>query len=187
MDRAVVGFALGVAIFLALVGAAWVVRTGVGSWRKYRGVRLVNCPETMQAVAVEVNARHAARSAVDGQQQLRLQTCTRWPERQDCGQECLAQIAESPRDCLVRSILEEWYRAGPCVLCGKPIGTLDWFKHRPAFMRPDGSTITCDTVAAQDLPAVLTTHHPVCWDCHIVESVCRKHPDRITIREQRSA
>ena len=61
-------------------------------WLRYRGDRLVTCPETRQPVGVALDVRHAAWSGLGHAPSLRLETCSRWPERRDCGQECLRQI-----------------------------------------------------------------------------------------------
>jgi hypothetical protein len=61
--------------------------------RLYSGSRLVACPENQQAAAVNMDARHAMATAIDGSPHLRLSACTRWPERANCNQACLADAA----------------------------------------------------------------------------------------------
>lgn len=77
-----------VAIAVGSVGLSWVLP----SWRTYRRRRVVTCPETGAATGVRVDARRVARSAWMGPLDLRLTSCTRWPERAGCGQECLGQL-----------------------------------------------------------------------------------------------
>ena len=94
-------------IVLPLVMVAAVAVAAALLGRRYfaiRGRRLVECPETKAPAAVNVNA---ARAAVAGQ--LTLSECSRWPERQSCGRECLAQIERAPQDCLVRTVVTKWY------------------------------------------------------------------------------
>src|SRR5579862_2998377 len=69
-------------------------------YRRYSGGRLVACPENQQAATVSVDARHAAATGIHGHPDLRLCDYTRWPERANCGQECLSQAleAEAPRE-----------------------------------------------------------------------------------------
>jgi hypothetical protein len=43
--------------------------------------------------SMEVDAAHVAAMAWGGEIELRLKDCSRWPERQDCRQECLTQVA----------------------------------------------------------------------------------------------
>lgn len=77
-----------VAIAALAVGLLWVLP----SYRAYRTRRVVTCPETGEAVEVEVDAVRVARSAWMGPLSLRLRNCARWPERAGCGQECTSQL-----------------------------------------------------------------------------------------------
>jgi len=70
---------------LLLLPALWAEQT----YHTYREGRTVNCPETHAPVSVRFNALRAAWSGLSGPQKLRLTDCTRWPERADCGQECI--------------------------------------------------------------------------------------------------
>jgi len=70
---------------LLLLPAIWAEQT----YHTYRAGRTVNCPETHAPVAVRFNALRAAWSVLSGPPKLRLADCTRWPERADCGQECI--------------------------------------------------------------------------------------------------
>ncbi|PYT39877.1 MAG: hypothetical protein DMG47_20515 [Acidobacteria bacterium] len=90
-----------VAAVLLVVGLRLALRT----YLKFRGNRLVSCPETHQPAAVRVAAGKAALKATIGNEQLRLSECSRWPEREACGEECLAQIQEAPKACLVWTII----------------------------------------------------------------------------------
>lgn len=77
------------AVAFATVFVAW---RALRVYFRFRGVRLVNCPETAQSAAVEVNARNAALTTGLGDVHLHLKSCSRWPERKGCGQDCLSQI-----------------------------------------------------------------------------------------------
>jgi len=167
---------------LLVVGLALAVRTFGGSYARFRGQRVITCPENEEFAAVEVDAKHAAATSLFGERELRLQACTRWPEKQNCGQDCLAQIEAAPGDCLARTMLTQWYSGSACAVCGKPIGEIDWYTHKPALLSPERQTLSWDEVAAERLPEVLATHFPVCWDCHVVESVVREHGERIVVR-----
>jgi len=175
------GIILGIAAaFLVVAFLIW--RTfGVGYFRA-RGKRLVTCPENEQTVAVEVDARHAALTGATGRPHLRLTECTRWPEKQGCGQQCLRQIENSPDGCLVRNFVAEFYAGKACVLCGRDLTEKDWLEHGPAFRAPDRVTVEARFVAAENLPEILKTHSPVCWDCHIAETFRAKRPDLVVER-----
>ncbi|MGB8013928.1 MAG: DUF1761 domain-containing protein [Terriglobales bacterium] len=77
-------FLLGTCLILFLP-ALWVEHT----YRSYRDGRTVNCPETHAPVSVRFNAWKVAWTSLSGPPKLRLADCTRWPERTDCGQECI--------------------------------------------------------------------------------------------------
>ena len=67
-------------------------------WLKYRGQRVITCPETKRPAGVVVDAAHAAATVFGKAPELRLSECSRWPERAGCGQECLSEIQESGAD-----------------------------------------------------------------------------------------
>jgi hypothetical protein len=169
---------------LAIVGNMLylAVRQGLRAYLRFRGTRVVVCPETRKPVAVEVDARHAAATAVEGQPELRLKSCTRWPVRADCDQDCAWQIERAPADCLVRTIVESWYEGKACVFCHKSIGAVNWHEHQPALLSPEHFTVKWDEIAPEQLPEVFKTHQPVCWNCHIAESFRIEHPDLVVER-----
>ncbi|MDQ5856725.1 MAG: hypothetical protein M3542_00415 [Acidobacteriota bacterium] len=147
--------------------------------RRDSGERVITCPETCSTEVVRVDAGHAAWTDMSGEKDLRLEACSRWPERADCGQDCLAEIECAPEGCLVRERLTSWYRDASCVLCGMEIGPVQWYDHRPGLRGPEGRTLFWDEVSATELPAVLRTHQPICFDCLIAESFREKFPDRV--------
>ena len=168
---------------IVAVGAIYVVLpVFLDAYRRFRGTRLVTCPETQHTAAVEVDARHAAIGAAVGTSQLRLRECSRWPEREDCGQECLRQIEVAPEDCLVRTMLTTWYRDKSCALCSAPFEAVESWGHRTALRGPDGRTMEWSEVPADTLPEVLASHQPVCWNCHVAESFRRQHPELVIDR-----
>ena len=78
-----------------------------------------------------------------------------------------------------------WYHGQSCVFCGKPIPEVTWTEHRPALLAPDGVTVFWKDVKPETLPDLFSTHKPVCWDCHVVQSLIRERPDAITVRPER--
>jgi hypothetical protein len=176
-------------ITLAVVLAAGVAAVAVLSkshagriFLKYRGNRLVSCPETHAPAAVRVGATWAAVTAPFGLPRLRLKSCSRWPDRQDCEQPCLWQIRAAPRDTLVSTVLRRWYEGKRCVVCRKCFDATDWLQHEPCALSPDSRTADWHDVAPQRIPTMLATHLPVCWNCHIVETFRREHPDLVVDR-----
>jgi len=165
------------------VGASVGLIMAVRTYLKYRGKSLVNCPETRNPAAVRVNAGKAAVDVLEGKHaRIHLDQCSRWPERESCGQECLSQIENDPEGCSVRSIVQQWYRGRACAYCHQPIEKLQWHDHRPALLSPGKKTVQWSEIPADRLPEVLGTHLPVCWSCHIAETFRREHPERIVDR-----
>lgn len=146
---------------------------------RYRGKRVITCPETHDGAAVTVDAVHAAFSG-----QLQLSACTRWPERAGCDQACLSEIATSPESCLVRSIVTKWYAAKSCVSCGRPIGTIVWHEAPPAVYKQDGTSCEWKDIPVQDLPRTFASSQPLCWYCNNVAEFGRLHPGLITKRQR---
>lgn len=63
------------------------------AFMRYRKMRRVHCPEANKAALMNVNAKAAALTAAQGKTQLRVSNCSLWPEKRDCAQRCLAQVA----------------------------------------------------------------------------------------------
>jgi hypothetical protein len=170
------------AVFLAIVLARLAL-----AWRRYRGQRVISCPETRQPAGVLVDAGHAAVTALGGAPELRLSSCSRWPERAGCGQACLSQIAAAPEDCLVRHILVKWYEGKTCASCGRAVGEGEWLTAPPALMGTDGVSFEWSRIPAEKLQETLAAARPVCFACHTAGTLVREHPDLISDRSCRSA
>jgi hypothetical protein len=166
-------------VLVALSVLYLVLRPLLHAYLKFRGTRVITCPETRKPAAVEMDAKHAAVTAVLGKESLRLSNCSRWPERRHCGQECLQQIEAAPAACLLKTILANWYAGKGCVLCGKPLDEAHWSIHKPALMNAERRTFEWPEISPEQVPEVLATHFPVCWDCHIAETFRRLHPEQV--------
>ena len=63
---------------------------------RYRGTRIVRCPQSGAAAEIDLDAVYAAVSrASSGYPMLRVAHCSRWPRHHDCDQECVGQIDRS--------------------------------------------------------------------------------------------
>lgn len=174
---------------LVIISAVLIVGVGTGlaiifrTYLRHRGKSLVTCPECRRPAAVRVDAVRAALLSAKGKPaRLHLEHCTRWPERENCGQECLSQIENDVEGCHVWNIAQQWYRGRTCAYCEKPIEQVNWHDHRPALLGPDNKTIQWTAVPAETLPEVFATHRPVCWSCHMAETFRREHPGRFVDR-----
>jgi hypothetical protein len=172
---AVVALAVGLFVFRAI--------PGIRAYFQFRGKRLVTCPETHKAEAVDIAAGEAAVGAFLSEPTLRLVECSRWPERQDCGQDCLQQVEIDPANCLVWNIVSKWYEGKSCVFCHKKFSPLHHLDHAPALLGPDHKTVEWKELRPEQLPEIMETHHPVCWNCHIAETFRRTHPELVVNRE----
>ena len=151
----------GIAVIVALVS---IIRALVRTYVKYRGNRLVVCPETERYATVEIDGPLAAVTSLFGALELRIENCSRWPEHQHCTQDCVRQIALFPLGCPMRDLLTSWHAGMECVLCGRHFGNFSLFDC-PALLSPEGNLVECESVRPEALPDVLYTHKPVCWDC----------------------
>jgi hypothetical protein len=176
---------LTIIIGVLVLGAGLFVLRAIPSVRTYfnfRGKRLVTCPETHKTTAVNVSASEAALGTFFNEPTVRLNQCSRWPERQDCGQECLQQVEADPQNCLVWKIVAKWYEGKKCAFCHKVIGPLSHLDHAPALLGPDLKTAEWREISPEDLPEVFAKYQPVCWNCHVAESFRRLHPEMVVDR-----
>jgi hypothetical protein len=168
-------------LFIA-AGVVALFYLGIRFGRAYirlRGTRVITCPADQTRAAVDVSAGKAAATAMLGSPSFTLTSCSHWPERRGCGQQCLSQIDAAPIDCLVRTQLTAWYKDKTCALCRRPVGTIDWYERAPALLAPDGRTLPWSAVEAARLDDILRTHVPVCFDCHVAETFRRTHPELV--------
>lgn len=170
------------ALVIVVVFAFLALRRGVQAYLKFRGQRLVSCPETHHPAAVRVAAAKVGLEALVGTERLELSQCSRWPERQDCPQDCLAQIEEAPRACLVWTIINQWYEGQDCVYCHKPFAKIHWHDHPPALLDINHRTLEWDQIPPEKLQETLGTSWPVCWSCHMAETFRRQHPELVVDR-----
>ena len=134
-------------------------------------VHLVTCPDNHKTAAVKPAWLGSG-----------LGSCSRWPEKEGCGQECLRQLESGQESCLLRDIVTQWYDEKSCAFCSKPIGEIVWHERPPALRAPDGSTLTWKDVRPDQLLDLFATHRACCWPCHVRESFRREHPDLVLER-----
>ena len=167
---------------LVAVAVYFGIRCLVRIYSRYRGTKFVTCPETGRPAIVEVDALHASMTSTVGLPDIRLESCSRWPLKEQCGQECLTDLDVAPSQCLVSGVLMRWYGGKKCCYCGKPFEELHWIDHKPALQSPEGALVRWSGVSVENLSTVLNTHLPVCSDCFIVQSFRREHPELVVYR-----
>lgn len=156
----------------------------VQTYFTYRGKRLVTCPETLTKQAVDVAATKAATSAFIGESALRLDQCSRWPERHDCGQECLRQIETDPENCLLWNVVSNWYEGQKCAYCHERFGRLHHLDPAPALTGPDHKPVEWDHFKPELLPELFLTYKPVCWSCHASQAFRDEYPELVGHRKR---
>jgi hypothetical protein len=167
-------------------GIKWLAR----AYSRYMGSRVVTCPETGWPTIVEVDALHASLTSTVGLPDIRLKECTRWPLNKQCGQECLATMDVASDQSLVSGVLIRWYRGRECFYCGREMDELYWeelrcLDHKPVLLSPEGLLVQWSEIPIENLSTILNTHLPVCWDCYIVQSFRREHPELIVCDQGR--
>jgi hypothetical protein len=170
---------------ILICGAAASLLAGVRLltlWWKFRGQRVIICPENHAAAGVVVDSRHAAWTGATHLPQLRLSECSRWPEKQGCGQECLSQIEGAPEDCMVQHILVKWYAGKACACCGRPISEILPGASKPALLLADGVSVEWGEIAAELVPATLAAAKPICFACHMAQKLVREYPEMVVYR-----
>jgi hypothetical protein len=171
------------AVLVLLIGTlVFGITLALRAYLRYRGERLVTCPETHKPAAVRVDVAKVASTLLIGKQEIRLDHCSRWPEKRNCGQECLSQVNADPQHCLVWNIVAEWYKGKSCAYCQKPFGEIHWHERHPAVLSPERIAKQWNEIPAEQLPGVFATHLPVCWNCYIAETFRRQNGEKVLDR-----
>lgn len=166
------------ALFLIAAGILVALPIGISlqSYFRNRGRRTVICPDNREPVTVEMDNKHAFKTALCGQEHTRLQSCSRWPEKGECRQECLAQVDPTPEN--LERLLKKWYQGKTCAMCERPLSAADWRRGRLALLNEKEKLFELRHMHLQDLPSALDRMAPLCWNCHQEERVRQAAPPR---------
>lgn len=170
-----IGFILAAVILVAMLA----VFTAL--YVKFRGKRIVTCPETHEPVSTEINAALAAGTWLVTQPRFVVTACSRWPERAGCDQACAPQIEADAEGTRVREIVTHWYTERTCVYCAKPIEDLVGAVG-PGLLNADGELHEWSDIAVEDLPRTLASSVAVCARCELTEDFRRRFPNRVLDR-----
>lgn len=85
---------LGVVLFLLGAGifAGVALLSYYAAKAEYREPVCAICPENGEEVDISVDAAIAARSRLEGHEQLKISACSRWPEKSECDQACTPEV-----------------------------------------------------------------------------------------------
>jgi hypothetical protein len=160
-------------LVLFFLGAALVtglpLAMSLQAYYRNRGRQSAICPENGEPVDVEVDRKYAFWTAYRGQEHTRLESCTHWPEKGDCGQECLAQLDPTPEN--VERLMLGWYKGKTCCICSRAITPSDWRRGRLAWLDDDYKLVALRQVNLKQLQFALQDMRPLCWTCHQEERV----------------
>lgn len=79
---------------IAVIAILFVLVPVAGAaFSRFRGSRRVTCPEGEVGAEVGLDARRAAWTALFGEPDPRIRSCSLWPRRSGCAQECLRRLA----------------------------------------------------------------------------------------------
>ncbi|MGC2111578.1 MAG: hypothetical protein WA655_18825 [Candidatus Korobacteraceae bacterium] len=155
-------------VVLFFLGAVLVtglpVALSLQNYYRSRGRESVTCPDNGQPADVEQDAKFAFWAALRGQEHSRLKSCSRWPEKGDCGQECLAQVEPSPEN--VERLLTKWYEGKRCAICTRALTPSDWRRSRLAVLNEQHKLFELRHMQLDQLQASLEHMRPLCWNCH---------------------
>jgi hypothetical protein len=173
---------------ILLFAAGLVLRSEIGrTFLRYRGKRLVRCPETGAPAVVEAAALFAGLPGPFGLPRLCMTSCSLWPERADCAQPCVWQIRAAPRDTLLKTMLRR-YEDDACVRCGRSLGNLPRPQDEAGVDGAvDGANVgdaRCVTPELREIvttwmPDVLTTDAAACRDCQAIERGQERSPGTV--------
>jgi hypothetical protein len=172
---------------LFIIGAILLVALPVGislqSYFRNRGRRTVICPENREPVTVELDNKFAFSTALRGQKHDRLQSCSRWPEKGDCGQECLAQVDPTPEN--LERLLQKWYQGKTCAICDRTLTPSDWRRSRLALLNEKQKLFELRHMHLDEIPSALDHMAPLCWNCHQEERVRQADSPRFLKSDRR--
>jgi hypothetical protein len=147
------------------------------SYFKNRGRRSVVCPGNHLPETVEVDRKFSFHTALRGQEHTRLESCSRWPEKGECGQECLVQVDATPEN--IDRFLKVWIAGKACGICGRLLTVADWRPGRLAVLDENSNFFEMRQLPLDRLPFALEGKRPLCWPCHQEERVRQAQPHRI--------
>jgi len=177
-------FPLGLFLIGAVVLVALPIGVSLQSYFRNRGRRTVICPDNREPVTVELDNKFAFSTALRGEEHDRLQSCSRWPEKGDCGQECLAQVNPSPEN--LERLLQKWYQGKSCAICERPLTPADWRRSRLALLNENQKLFELRHMHFDELPSALDHMAPLCWNCHQEERVRQASAPRMLKGDRRA-
>ncbi len=169
-------------IILFFIGAAVLVGLPLGPtlgrYFKNRSRRQVICPGDYQLAEVEVDPQFAVQASIQGRgDEARLQNCNHWPERSECGQECLAQVEATPYN--LELLFKKWFKGKRCIICSRTLTPSDWRFGRMGFLNDEFKLMELRQIDLTELGSIEEPKRPLCWSCHQQEKQHQAKPVHI--------
>lgn len=135
--------------------------------KQNRGRHGIICPETRNPADIELDGRYAMQTAAHNYEHSRIASCSRWPEKDECDQECLAQVNPSPEN--IERLLSKWCSGKVCGLCDRALRASDWAFSRIGWLDENRKLIELHDIELKNLQQELQDKRPLCWTCHLQE------------------
>ncbi len=139
-------YVAGIAAFLGFLSLG-----ARGILRRRHKTTVVICPTMKLPAAVGLDP------------ELRMGSCSRWPEMQSCSQSCMPQVQFSAED------LHDFaahYEGKKCSSCGAPLTRDDWYKSRLAVLETNPGAPKIPGVDRPSILSVPKTRDPICSACY---------------------
>ncbi len=139
-------YTAGIAAFLGFLSLS-----ARGIFRRREKTTVVICPTVKLPAEVRLDP------------ELRMESCSRWPELENCSQSCMPQVqfsAEDLNDFAAR------YEGKQCSSCGTALTRDDWYKSRLAGLE---TTTGMPKIPGDVRPSFLNTPEtrgPICSACY---------------------
>lgn len=170
-------FPIGFFIIGAIIMLGLPIIFSLQSYFDNRGRRSAICPDNHQRVDVEVDRKFSFWTAWRGKEHTRLQFCSRWPEKGDCGQECLIQVDPTPEN--IERYLALRNDGKACGMCGILLTPRDWRQGRLGLLDENLNLVEMRNIEMEQLPFLLEKGRPLCWNCHQEEREHQARPHRV--------
>ena len=138
-----------------VAGVAWFSRLlslGVGGILRCRNkTTVVICPPMKLPAEVGIGPG------------LRMESCSRWLDFQDCSRSCMPQVqfsAEGPNAFAAR------YRGETCAQCGSGLIEDDWYKSRLAVLETNTGVLEVSGVVRPSFFSIPENRRPICSACY---------------------
>jgi hypothetical protein len=139
-------YTAGIAAFLGFLSLS-----ARGIFRRRDKTTVVICPTVKLPAEVGLDPK------------LRMESCSRWPELQNCSQSCMPQVEFSVEDL---NDFTARYDGKKCSSCGTALSRDDWYKSRLAVLETNTGAPRISEVVRPSVASIPETRDPICSACY---------------------